>query len=114
MCGNKDFCNVIMPSEDTKIFKFSQNQKSDKAPFITYGDLECIIEKNYGCTNNPESLSTAKVREHIPSDFSRSLISSFRSRENKHDGYRGKDCMKTFCKFLRGHAMKIINFKKNS
>ena len=26
--------------------------------------------------------------------------------------YRGKDCMKKFCEFLREHARKIINFKK--
>ena len=38
--------------------------------------------------------------------------SSFRSIENKHDAYRGKDCMKKFCEFLREHAMKIINSKK--
>ena len=34
-----------MPSEDTKIIKFNQYQKSDKAPFIIYADLESIIEK---------------------------------------------------------------------
>ena len=39
-------------------------------------------------------------------------ISSFISIENKHDVYRGKDCMKKFCEFLREHIMKIINFKK--
>ena len=39
-------------------------------------------------------------------------ISSFRGIENKHDVYRGKDCMRTFCEFLRKHKMKIINFKK--
>ena len=26
--------------------------------------------------------------------------------------YRGKDCMKNFCEFLKEHAIKIINFKK--
>ena len=41
-----------------------------------------------------------------------STVSSFRSIENKHDAYRSKDCMKKFCKYLREHAMKIINFKK--
>ena len=41
-----------------------------------------------------------------------STTSSFRSIEKKHDIYRGKNCMKKFCEFLRGHAMKIINFKK--
>ena len=34
-----------MPSDDTKILDFNQYQKSDKAPFILYVDLECIIEK---------------------------------------------------------------------
>ena len=32
--------------------------------------------------------------------------------ENKHDVYRGKDCMKKFCESLKEHAMKIIKFKK--
>ena len=40
-------------------------------------------------------------------------ISSFRSIENKHDVYRGKNCMKKFCEFLREHTMKITNLKKN-
>ena len=42
---NKDFCNVIMTSEDTKILEFNQYQKSDKTPFAIYADLECLTEK---------------------------------------------------------------------
>ena len=53
---NKDFCNVIMPSEDTKISEFNQYQKSDKAPFIIYAHLQCVIEKIDGCKINPEIL----------------------------------------------------------
>ena len=41
-----------------------------------------------------------------------STISPFRSIENKHDIYRLKDCMNKFCESLRGHAVKIVNFKK--
>ena len=37
---NKDFCNAIMHSEDAKILEFNQYQKSDKAPFISYADLQ--------------------------------------------------------------------------
>ena len=101
-----------MSSEDNKMLEFNQYQKSDKAPSIVYADLEFIIEKTDGCKNNPENSSTTKIREYIPSGFSMSVISSFRSIENKHNVYRGKDCMKNFCEFLREHAMKIINFKK--
>ena len=106
VCENKDFCDIIMPSEDTKLLEFNQYQKSNKAPFIIYTDLECILEKIDGCKNNPENLPTAKVSKHIPSSFSMSTISLFISIENKHDVYRGKDCMKKFCKFLRMHTMK--------
>ena len=41
-----------------------------------------------------------------------STISPFRTIENKHDVYRGKDCMKKFSEFLREHAVKTINSKK--
>ena len=78
-----------MPSEDTKILEFNKCQKSDEAPFIIYIDLECITEKIDGCQNNPEYSFTTKVSKHIPSGFSMSTTSSFKSLENKHDVYTG-------------------------
>ena len=42
---NKDFCNIIMPSEDTKILEFNQSQISDEVTFTIYADLSCVIEK---------------------------------------------------------------------
>ena len=71
-----------MSSENTKIFEFNQYQKSDKAPFIIYAYLECLIERTDGCKSNPENSSTIKVSEHITSGFSMSTISSFRGKEN--------------------------------
>ena len=41
-----------MPSEDTEVLEFNQYLKSDKAPFIIYADLKCIIEKIDGSKNN--------------------------------------------------------------
>ena len=68
-CANKDFSNVVMPSEETKILEPNQYQKSDQVPFIIYADLECIIENINGCKNNSENSSTTKVSEHIPSGY---------------------------------------------
>ena len=34
------FFNIIMSSEDTRIFEFNQYHKSNKTPFIIYADLE--------------------------------------------------------------------------
>ena len=111
-CENRGFCNVIIPFEETKILEFNRYQKSDKAPFIIYANLDCVKEKTDGCKNNPENSSTTKVTEHILSEFSMSTISSFRSIRNKHDVYRSKDCVIKFFEFWREHAVKIINLKK--
>ena len=62
--------------------------------------------------NNPENSFTTKVGENIPSGFSLSRISSFKSIGNKHAVYRRIDCMKKFYKSFRAHTMEIINFKK--
>ena len=36
----KDFCNIIMLSEETKRLQFDQSQKSVKVPIFIYADLE--------------------------------------------------------------------------
>ena len=41
-----------MSSEDTKILELNQFQK---APFISYANLECIIEKTDGFKSNLEN-----------------------------------------------------------
>ena len=60
-CENIDFYNVNMSFDDTKILEFSQYQKSNKATFIIYVDLERIIENIDGCRNYPENSSATKV-----------------------------------------------------
>ena len=37
-----------MPNKDNKILKYNPGEKSLKAPFIIYADLECFLEK---CTH---------------------------------------------------------------
>ena len=83
-----------MPSEDNKILKFNQYQKSDKTPSIIYTDLESLIKRIDRCINDFEKTSTAKVGEYIPCGYSMSAIWTFDGIENKHDVYRGEDCMK--------------------
>ena len=92
--------------------ELNKYRKSDKVSFIIYADFECLIEKIDECEKNPENLSTTKVSVHFRSGFPMTMVSSFRSIENKHHVYIGKDCMKIFCELLRKHAMKITNFKK--
>ena len=101
-----------MLDEGNKILKYSYGEKSLKVPFMIYVDLECLLEKMHSCQNNLEKSYTEKKAKHTPSGYSLLTKSSFDATENKLDSYRGKDCMKTFGKDLRDHAMKIINYEE--
>ena len=60
-CENKDFCGVIMASEDTRILEFNHYLKSDKTLSIIYADLESLIKRIDRCKDNSEKSSTTKV-----------------------------------------------------
>ena len=100
-----------MLSPKGNILEFNPYMKSDKTPCIIYADLESLIKKIDNCKNNPEKFSATKTDEYIPSGFSMSTIWAFDNIETKHSLYRGEDCMKRFCSFLREHATIIINFE---
>ena len=83
-----------------------------KVPFVIYADLECLLEKMSICINNPNESSTTKINKYIPSGHSIFTSYSFDESKNKSNYYRGDDCIKRFCKDLREHAIKIINYEK--
>ena len=49
-----------MPNENNEILKYNHGEKSMKAPFIIYADLECLLEKMHSHPNNPEKYYTEK------------------------------------------------------
>ena len=49
LCENKDFCDIALSSEGAKILKFNQQCNWNKAPYITYADLEYLIKKIDKC-----------------------------------------------------------------
>ena len=64
------------------------------------------------CYNNPEESSKTKINKHTPSGYSIFTHCSFDKSKSKLNYYRGEDCMTMFCKDLREHATKIINYEK--
>ena len=114
ICENHEYCNIEMPSPNNNIIKYNQGQKSLELPFIIYADLECLLKKIDTCYNNPDLSSTTKINQHIPSGYSIYTNCSFDKSNNKLSYYRGEDCMKRFCKDLKDHATKIIDFTKKN
>ena len=71
-----------------------------------------MLEKISTCYNNSEESSTTEINKHTPSGYSLFTRCSFEKTKNKLDYYRGDNCMEKFCKYLREHATKIINYEK--
>ena len=112
ICENNEYCNIEMPSPNNNLIKYNEGGKSLKLLFVIYADLECILKKIDTCQNNPNLSSTTKINQHIPSGYSIYTSCSFDKYNNKLSYYRGEDCMRRFCKDLKDHAIKIIDFKK--
>ena len=52
LCDNNDYCRVEMPTKNNNKLKHNHGEKSLKAPFIIYADLECLLIKQQSCQNN--------------------------------------------------------------
>ena len=101
-----------MPKKNNKKLKYNHGEKSLKAPFVNYADLECLLIKMNTCHNNPEKSSTSKINKHTLSGYSLFTHCSFDVTKNKLSYYKGKDCMKKFSKNLKEHVKEIIDCKK--
>ena len=56
-----------MSNDNNKILKYNHGEKSLKAPFMIFTDLECLLEKMHSCQNNLEKSYTEKKTKHTPS-----------------------------------------------
>ena len=68
--------------------------------------------KQQSCQSNPNESYTERKAMHEPSGYALDLICSFDSKLNKHNFYRGKDCIKTFCSNLKEFGTEIVIYKQ--
>ena len=92
--------------------KYKHSEKSMRAQFVIYADLECLLEKMSTYHNNLEKSSTTKGNKHTPSGYSLFTSCSFDTTEYKLDYYRGKNCIEKFCRDFKKHVTKTINYEK--
>ena len=97
LCNNHDSCYIEIPKWFEKILKLNPGEKSLKAPFPSYLDLECLLKKNKSCQNNSEKSYTEKKAKHEPSSWAIFTKCSFDKTEDKLDYYRGKYCIEKLC-----------------
>ena len=101
LCDNNDYCHVEMHTEDNNTLKYNHGEKSLTTPFAIFADWECLLIKQQSCQNNLSESYTQRKAMHEPCGYSLDLVCSFDSKQNKHNFYRRKDCIKWFCSDLK-------------
>ena len=111
-CTDHDYCHVDMPNEGNKVLKYKKGANSLKAPIMIYVHLECLLEKMRSCQNNLKNLTQRKKLSI------RLLVTHYLQvvhlikQKNNLTVTEAKTVWKGFCKRLRDHVMKIINYEE--
>ena len=95
---------MLMPSEKDKILEFNQYMKPDKMPCNIHADIEYLLKKIDGSSNNPESSLTTKIGEYILGAIS--TVWAFDHIENKHTFFFAEKTMKQLWESLKQHTKK--------
>ena len=107
LCYNHKICKPVMPYKNNNILKYNSGEKSLKVLHTIYFDLESLLIPHQSPSNNPDKTYTTKKSTHDACSYSINLVRTY--DKDISVKYRGKDCMKKFCKTLKKMAMKIIN-----
>ena len=69
MSNKNDSCQIIMLKWNEIILKHNHGEKSLKALFVNYLDLECLLKKLQSCQNNLKNSYTERKAKHEPSGW---------------------------------------------
>ena len=81
--NNHDSCHIEIPKWAKKILKYNPGEKSLKAAFAIYLDLECLLKKEPSGQNNHQKSYTEIKAIHEPSGWAMFTSCSFDEKENK-------------------------------
>ena len=108
-CEDNKSVRVEMPKQGSTV-EFKDGQNQFKVPFIMYADLESILEPmgpvEQGSPNQPY---TNEVNQHTPSGWLVYSKIAYGEVVTPVKTYRGKDCIETFCNYIKGEACRLYH-----
>ena len=108
-CEDNESVRVEMPKQGSTVeFKDGQNQFNIQ--FIMYADFESILEPmgpEGSGSPNPNQPYTNEVNEHTPSGLCVYSKFAYGDVDNPLRTYRGKDCIETFCNYIKEEAHRL-------
>ena len=110
-CEDNESVRVEMPKQGSTVeFKDAQNQF--KVPFIMYADFQSILKpmgpQGSGSPNSNQPY-TNEVNQHMPSGWCVYSKFAYGDVDNPLRLYRGKDCIETFCNYIKGEAHRLYH-----
>ena len=100
-CEDNESVRVEMPKQGSTI-EFKDGQNQFRVPYTMYADFELILEPmdpvELGSPNQPY---TNEVNHHTPSAYG--------DVDDPLRTYRGKDCIETFCNYIKGEARRLFH-----
>ena len=108
-CEDNEPVRVEMPKQGSAI-EFKDGQNQFKVRFIMYADFESILELMGPV--EPRSLNqpyTNEVNQHMPSGWCVHSKFAYGDVDNPLRLYGGKDCIETFCNYIKGEARRLYH-----
>ena len=105
-CEDNESVRVEMPKQGSTI-EFKDGQNQFKVPFIMSADFESILELIE--SPNPNQPYTNEVNQHTPSGWCVYSKFVYGDINNPLRLYRGKDCIETFCNYMKGEANRLYH-----
>ena len=119
-CKDNASVRVEMPKQGSTV-EFKDGQNQFKVPFIMYTDFDSILElmgpQGPGSLSdpiespnpNPNQPYTNEVNQHMPSGWCVYSKFTYGDVDNPLRLHRGKDCIETFCNYIKGEVHRLYH-----
>ena len=104
-CEDKESVRVEMPKQGSTV-ELKDGQIQFRVPFIMYADFESILEPMDPVElGSPSQPYTNEVNQHTPSGWCVYSKFAYGDVDNPLRTYTGKDCIETFCNYIKGEVL---------
>ena len=108
-CEDNESVRVEMPKQGSTV-EFKDGQSQFRVPFIMYADFESILEPMDPVElESPNQAYTNEVNHHTPSGWCVYSKFAYGDVDNPLRTSRGKDCIETFCDYIKGEARRLYH-----
>ena len=108
-CKDNESVRVEMPKQGSTI-EFKDGQNQFRVPYIMYAEFVSILELVDPVEpGSPNQRYTNEVNHHTPSGWCVYSKFVYGDVDDPLRTYRGKDCIKTFCNYMKGEARRLYH-----